>query len=73
MFLCSEPVAVNVTSSLLASVRGLLEGDSLRPAEERMVNDLGLEGQIVYTEIKVAHWQHLNSSPYISLRMAWRR
>ena len=53
MFSCLEPVAVNVTCSLLASVKGLLEGDSLRPSQERLVNDLGLEGQIVYTEIKV--------------------
>ena len=53
MFSCLEPGTVNVTSSLLASVKGLLEGDSLRPSQERLVNDLGLEGQIVYTEIKV--------------------
>ena len=48
-----QPLVVNVTDGLLSSLQALVEGEELATAEAELINNLGGEGSIVYTEIKV--------------------
>ena len=48
-----EPLILNITDTLLSSLHGLVTEDSFKPSEASLVNSLGVEGEIVYTEIKV--------------------
>ena len=62
-----QPLVVNVTDGLLSSLQDLVEGEELATAESELVNNLGGEGSIVYTEIKVMdrtlHYLIISSSP----------
>ena len=47
-------LVVNVTDGLLSSLQDLVEGEELSEAEPELINNLGGEGSVVYTEIKVS-------------------
>ena len=49
-----QPLVVNVTDGLLSSLQDLVEGEELSEAEPELINNLGGEGSVVYTEIKVS-------------------
>ena len=48
-----QPMVVNVTDGLLSTLQDLVDGEELSAAESELINILGGEGSIVYTEIKV--------------------
>ena len=48
-----QPIVANVTDGLLSTLQDLVDGEELSAAESELVNNLGGEGSIVYTEIKV--------------------
>ena len=49
-----QNLVVNVTDGLLNSLQDLVEGEELSEAEPELINNLGGEGSVVYTEIKVS-------------------
>ena len=55
-----QPLVVNVTAGLLKTLHGLVEGKETSAARSELINNLGGEGSIVYTEIKVARKSVLN-------------
>ena len=67
VFTVEQPLVVNVTDGLLSSLQDLVEGEELATAEAELINNLGGEGSIVYTEIKVMdrtlHYLIISSSP----------
>ena len=48
-----QPIVVNVTDGLLSTLQDLVDGEELSAAGSELINNLGGEGSIVYTEIKV--------------------
>ena len=48
-----QPIVVNVTDGLLSTLQDLVDGEELSTAGSELINNLGGEGSIVYTEIKV--------------------
>ena len=47
-----QPLVINVTDGLLSSLQDLVDGEELSAADSELINNLGGEGSIVYTEIK---------------------
>ena len=60
-----QPMVVNVTDGLLSTLQDLVDGEELSAAESELINNLGGEGSIVYTEIKVMR-QILYSPPHFA-------
>ena len=50
---CEQHLVVNVTDGLLSTLQDLVDGEELSAADSELINNLGGEGSIVYTEIKV--------------------
>ena len=48
-----QSLVVNVTDGLLSTLQDLVDGEELSAADSELINNLGGEGSIVYTEIKV--------------------
>ena len=55
-----QPLVVNVTDGFLKTLHGLVEVKETSAAGSELINNLGGEGSIVYTEIKVAQNSVLN-------------
>ena len=55
-----QPLVVNVTDGLLKTLHGLFKAKEASAAGSMLINNLGGEGSIVYTEIKVAQKSVLN-------------
>ena len=55
-----QPLVVNVTDGLLKTLHGLVEGKETSATGSELINNLGGEGSILYTEINVARKYVLN-------------
>ena len=49
----NDPIVFNVSDSVLESVKSILKEQNFKKNSSSLVNQLGYEGDIVYTEIKV--------------------
>ena len=55
-----QPLVVNVTDGLLKTLHNLVEAKEASAAGSELINNLGGEGSVVYTEIKVDQNSVLN-------------
>ena len=50
---CEHPILLNISDSLLSGLQSLSSEETFQPIGSLLTNNLGLDGTMVYTEIKV--------------------
>ena len=50
---CSDPIVFNVSDRAIESVKSVLSENGFKKSSSALLNELGHDGDIVYTEIKV--------------------
>jgi hypothetical protein len=63
---CDQTVELNITSSLLVTLKGLLGGEAFQPAAARLANRLAVGGSLLLTEIQVGRLRKEVQSPQAS-------